>query len=197
MRSLYSPRRTWLHAVPAWIKLMVLSIAGTALVLFGTLPHIAIAAATVLALFLSLGPAGWRQWRMLRGLLIAAALIAGFHWLMGNPVIGLISALRIMAASMLALMLTITTRFDDLLTVLEYILSPLRRFGVPVERIALGIGLTLRFAENFYAQWQRLDDAHRARTGRSGGLRLLAPLAIRALQTAERVADALAARLGG
>jgi len=55
----------------------------------------------------------------------------------------------------------------------------------------------LRFAENFYAQWQRLDDAHRARSGRSGGWRLLAPLTIRALQTAERVADALAARLGG
>ncbi|WP_034299077.1 energy-coupling factor transporter transmembrane protein EcfT [Herbaspirillum sp. RV1423] len=197
MRSLYSTRHTWLHAAPAWSKLVALSIGGTALVLIGDLRGLAIAAAVVLALFLSLGPAGWRQWRMLRGLLVACALIAGFHWLMGNPAIGLVSALRIMAASMLALMLTITTRFDDLLTVLEYSLAPLRRFGVPVERIALGIGLTLRFAENFYAQWQRLDDAHRARTGRSGGLRLLAPLAIRALQTAERVADALAARLGG
>jgi biotin transport system permease protein len=197
MRSLYSTRRTWLHGVPAWLKLVALSLGGTVLMLTADVRGIAIAAAIVLALFASLGPAGWRQWRMLRGLLIASALIAGFHWAMGHPAIGLISALRIMAAAMLALMLTITTRFDDLLTVLETILSPLRRFGLPVERIALAIGLTLRFAENFYAQWQRLDDAHRARTGRSGGLRLLAPLAIRALQTAERVADALAARLGG
>ncbi|HZS80906.1 MAG TPA: energy-coupling factor transporter transmembrane protein EcfT [Herbaspirillum sp.] len=196
MRSLYIARRTWLHAIPASIKLIALSIAGTALILSGTSSHLAIAAAVVLALFLSLGTAGWQQWRMLRSLLIAAALIAGFHWLMGDPAIGLSSALRIMAASMLALMLTITTRFDDLLAVLEYILSPLRRVGVPVERIALGIGLTLRFVENFYAQWQRLNDAHRARTGRNGGWRLLAPLAIRALQTAERVADALTTRLG-
>jgi len=45
-------------------------------------------------------------------------------------------------------------------------------------------------------QWQRLDDAYRARAGHGGGLRLLAPLTIRTLQTAERVADALAARLG-
>jgi biotin transport system permease protein len=196
MRSLYIARRTWLHAIPASIKLIALSIAGTALILSGTSSHLAIAAAVVLALFLSLGTAGWQQWRMLRSLLIAVALIAGFHWLMGDPAIGLSSALRIMAASMLALMLTITTRFDDLLAVLEYILSPLRRVGVPVERIALGIGLTLRFVENFYAQWQRLNDAHRARTGRNGGWRLLAPLAIRALQTAERVADALTTRLG-
>jgi len=197
MRSLYSTRRTWLHGVPAWTKLAALSAGGTALMLTGALAQLAVAAAIVLALFLSLGPAGWRQWRMLRGLFVACALIAGFHWLAGDPAVGVVSALRIMAASMLALMLTITTRFDDLLAVLETILSPLRRFGVPVERIALGIGLTLRFAENFYGQWQRLDDAHRARTGRGGGLRLLAPLAIRALQTAERVADALAARLGG
>lgn len=197
MRSLYATRRTWLHAVPAWLKLATLSLVGTALVLLSSLLQLSVAAALVLGLFLSLGPAGWRQWRMLRGLLIASALIAGFHWLAGDPLVGVISALRIMAAAMLALMLTITTRFDDLLTVLEYILSPLRRVGVPVERIALGIGLTLRFAENFYAQWQRLDDSHRARSGRSGGWRLLAPLAIRALQTAERVADALMARLGG
>lgn len=196
MRSLYVTRRTWLHAAPAGIKLIALSLAGVALILSDTASHLAIAAAVVLALLLSLGAAGRRQWRMLRGVLIAAALIAGFHWLTGNPAIGLSSALRIMAASMLALMLTITTRFDDLLAVLEYIMSPLRRVGAPVERIALGIGLTLRFAENFYVQWQRLNDAHRARTGRNGGWRLLAPLAIRALQTAERVADALTVRLG-
>lgn len=91
-------------------------------------------------------------------------------------------------------MLTLTTRFEDLLAVLETVLHPLRRLGVPTDRIALGLGLTLRFAENFYVQWQRLDDAHRARAGRGGGLRLLAPLTIRTLQTAERVADA--ARLG-
>jgi len=67
---------------------------------------------------------------------------------------------------------------------------------VPTERVALALGLMLRFAENFYVQWRQLDDAHRARTGRGGGLRLLAPLTIRTLQTADRVADALAARLG-
>lgn len=196
MRSLYSSRNTWLHHVPAWIKLAALSVTGTMLVLLDTLPRLTAAASIVLLLFFSLGPSGWRLWRMLRGIVIVAALISGFHWFMGHPAVGVISALRLVAAPLLALMLTVTTRFEDLLSVLETILSPLRRVRVPVERIALSIGLTLRFAENFFAQWQRLDDAHRARTGRSGGLRLLAPLAVRALQTAERVADALTVRLG-
>lgn len=196
MRSLYTAHRTWLHDVPAWFKLLALSIIGTALMLIGTLKPLISAAALGLALLLSLGPGAWRQWRILRGLLIASVLIAVFHWLTDDWARGLISALRLMTVAMLALMLSVTTRFDDLLAVLETILSPLRHCGVPVQRIALSIGLTLRFAENFYAQWQRLDDAHRVRSGRGGGLRLLAPLAIRALQTAERVADALAARLG-
>jgi len=197
MRSLYSSRRTWLHAAPAWSKLLALSVAGTALVLVSALALMTLISAVVLTLFISLDAPAWRQWRMLRALLIAVLLIVGFHWFNGDLALGLVTGLRIMTAAMLALMLTLTTRFDDLLVVLETLLSPLRRLGLPTERIALGIGLMLRFAENFYAQWQRLDDAHRARSGRSGGWRLLAPLTIRALQTAERVADALAARLGG
>jgi len=196
MLSLYSPRRTWLHAAPAWLKLLCLALAGSALVLISSLPVMTLISTLVLILFLSLGAPAWRQWRMLRGLLIAAALIVAFHCYSGHPGLGMVTGLRIMIAAMLALMLTLTTRFDDLLAVLETLLSPLQQLGVPTQRIALGLGLMLRFAENFYAQWQRLDDAYRVRSGRSGGWRLLAPLTIRALQTAERVADALAARLG-
>lgn len=196
MLSLYLTRRTWLHALPAWSKLLALSLAGSALALINSLLSMTLICTLVVLLYGSLGRAAWRQWRMLRNLLLAALLIVGFHWWMGDPVIGLLTGLRLMAAAMLALMLTLTTRFDDLLQVLETLLSPFQRLGVPTERIALGIGLMLRFAENFTAQWQRLDDAYRARGGRSGSWRLLAPLAVRALQSAERVADALAARLG-
>jgi biotin transport system permease protein len=46
-------------------------------------------------------------------------------------------------------------------------------------------------------QWKKLDDAHRLRTGRAGGLRLIAPLTVQMLQSARRVADAIDARLGG
>ena len=196
MRSLYAEQRTWLHAVRAWIKLAILSACGTLLVLIDRPVHLAAACAAVLLIFASLGRPAWRRVRMLGGVAIAAALIVGFHWVLGSTLLGVASALRLASAALLALMLTLTTRFEDLLAVLETLMHPLRRFGVPTERIALGIGLMLRFAENFYVQWQRLDDAYRARAGHGGGLRLLAPLTIRTLQTAERVADALAARLG-
>lgn len=196
MRSLYSDQPTWMHAIAAWVKLAVLSACGTLLVLVERPVVLAVACAAVLVLFASLGRPAWRRVRMLLGVAIAGAMIVGFHWAMGTTPLGVASALRLASAATLALMLTLTTRFEDLLAVLEAVLHPLQRLGVPTERIALGLGLMLRFAENFYVQWQRLDDAYRARTGRGGGLRLLAPLTIRTLQTAERVADALAARLG-
>ncbi|MDL9998764.1 energy-coupling factor transporter transmembrane protein EcfT [Variovorax sp. J22P240] len=196
MRSLYSAQRTWLHAIPAWIKLVLLSVCGTLLVLVDRPMYLVVACVAVLLVFVSLGPAAWRRLRVLGGVAIAGGLILVFHWALGTTWLGAASALRLASAATLALMLTLSTRFEDLLAVLEAILHPLQRIGVPTERIALGLGLMLRFAENFYVQWQRLDDAYRARTGRGGGLRLLAPLTIRTLQTAERVADALAARLG-
>lgn len=196
MRSLYSAQSTWMHAVPAWVKLAVLSVSGTMLVLVERPVYLLAACALALLVFASLGAPAWRRVRMLGGVAIAGGLIAVFHWALGTTVQGVVSALRLASAATLALMLTLTTRFEDLLAVIEAVMRPLQRFGVPTERVALGLGLMLRFAENFYVQWQRLDDAHRARTGRGGGLRLLAPLTIRTLQTADRVADALAARLG-
>ena len=196
MRSLYSAQRTWLHAIPAWIKLVLLSVCGTLLVLVDRPMYLVVGCIAVLLIFASLGSPAWRRLRMLGGVAITGGLIVVFHWALGTPWLGAASALRLSSGATLALMLTLTTRFEDLLVVLEAVLHPLQRIGVPTERIALGLGLMLRFAENFHAQWQRLDDAYRARTGRGGGLRLLAPLTILTLQTAERVADALSARLG-
>ena len=79
---------------------------------------------------------------------------------------------------------------------LERLLSPLQRLGLKTERLALQLAMMLRFTEHFFVLWKRLDDAHRLRTGKPGGLRLLAPLTIQMLLAARRVADTLELRLG-
>jgi biotin transport system permease protein len=91
--------------------------------------------------------------------------------------------------------LTLTTRYTDLLHVFERVLSPLNRWGVPSEQLALQLALMLRFTEHFFVLWRRLDDAHRLRTGKAGGFKILAPLTIQMLIAARRVADALHVRL--
>ena len=196
MGSLYSEFPTWLHRWRAGLKLLLLAIGGTLLFLTASPMLLAGAGLVCAILWFSLGQATMVARRLMRSVIIAALLVAGFHVFMGNHELAAVSALRLICASTLGVALTITTRPSDLVEVLEWLLSPLARLGIPVERVAMQIALMLRFTEHFFVQWKKLDDAHRLRTGKSGGLRLIAPLTIHMLQATRRVADALWARLG-
>jgi len=151
--------------------------------------------ALCLLFFASLGRATLPARKLLTMVVAAGLLITAFHAYMQQPLLGLVSALRLLSASLLGIALMLTTRANDLLDVLESWLSPLNRFGIRSNALALQLALMLRFTEHFFIQWKRLDDAHRVRTGKSGGFKLLAPLTIRMLTSAQRVADALDLRL--
>jgi biotin transport system permease protein len=195
MGTLYSEIPSWMHRLPAGLKLLLLALSSMALLVLSDLRIQALAFAAIALLYASLGAASRPTRRLVVVALIASALVGGLHAATGQPWLGLASGLRLVSTTMLGAMLTATTRFGDLLGVAEWLLSPLARLGLPVERLALQLGLMLRFAEQFFVQWQRLADAYRVRTGRSGGWRLLAPLTIHMLITARNVADALAIRL--
>ena len=195
MGSFYSDHRTWLHAVSAPLKLLLLAAFGTALFVFKSAAVLLACAALCLLLFASLGRATLPARKLLTMVFLTGLLITAFHAYLQQPLLGVVSALRLLSASLLGLSLMLTTRANDLLDVLESLLSPLNRFGIRSNGLALQVALMLRFTEHFFIQWKRLDDAHRVRTGKSGGLKLLAPLTIRMLTSAQRVADALELRL--
>lgn len=196
MGSLYSEHRTWLHAVPAAWKLVFLLLLSTGVFWLSNPAWLAAVCLLCCGLFASLGRAVTSGRRLLQSLLIAVLLLLGFHALMQQAMVGLISVLRLTSATLMSIALTLTTRSADLQDVLERLLAPLQRFGVRSSRFALQLALMLRFVEHFFVVWKRLDDSHRLRTGKAGGLRLLAPLTIQMLQAAKRVADTLAVRLG-
>jgi biotin transport system permease protein len=196
MGSLFSEHRTWLHAVPAAWKLGLLVLLSTGIFWVSAPGWLALACLLSTLMYLSLGKAMAAGTRLLRALLIASVLVLGFHAVLQQPMVGVVSVLRMVSASLLSIALTLTTRSGDLQDVLERLLAPLRPLGVRPERFALQMALMLRFIEHFFVVWKRLDDSHRLRTGRPGGLRLLAPLTIQMLQTARRVADTLDVRLG-
>ena len=196
MRSLYSEHPTWLHRVPAGVKLLVLALLGTGLFLVQHLGVLAVAASVCVLGFASLGRATAGVRKLVLSLGLGAALVALFHAALGQALWGLTSALRLSSVALLGTALTLTTTPSDLLAVLERLLSPLARLGVRVDLLALQLALMLRFTEHFFVLWKRLDEAHRLRTGRAGGLRLLAPLIIQTLMAARRVADTLQVRLG-
>lgn len=196
MGSLYSEHPTWLHRLSPALKLVLMAVLGTLLFVLQS-PAIMIGCAVAcLVLWLSLGRATRVARRLIVSVLIAAALIAGFHVFMGNYELAVVSALRLACASTLGVALTVSTHPTHILQLLETVLEPLAKIGFPSQRFALQLALMMRFIEHFFVQWKRLDDAYCLRTGKAGGLRLLAPLTIQMLQTAKRVADALFARLG-
>jgi biotin transport system permease protein len=123
------------------------------------------------------------------GLALASVLIGLFHLYMQQPMVGAVSVLRLLCTTLMGIALTITTRYTDLLGVLEWLLAPLRWVGVQPERLSLQVALMLRFTEHFFVVWRRLDDAHRLRTGKAGGFKILAPLTLHMLIAARRVAE--------
>ena len=196
MRSLYSEHRTWLHGVPASLKLLLFAVLGTLQYMLHNERALLLSAACCCLLFVSLGRAIAPARKLVLSVLLAGLLIIGFHSYLQQPMLGLVSALRLLSASLLGIALTLTTRSEELLSVFENWLRPLQRFGIRSERLALQLAMMLRFTEHFFVLWKRLDDAHRMRTGKPGGLRLLAPLTIQMLVAARRVADTLELRLG-
>ena len=194
MGSLYSDDPTWLHAAPAGFKLAFLALLGTGVFLTSELIVLSGSATFCLLAFLSLGRAVTRAKPLLMGLVFASVLIGLFHIYMQQPMVGASSVLRLLSTTLMGIALTLTTRYTDLLNVFEWLLAPLRLVGVQPERLSLQVALMLRFTEHFFVLWRRLDDAHRLRTGKAGGFKILAPLTIQMLVTARRVADTLHVR---
>lgn len=194
MGSLYSDDPTWLHAVPAGFKLAFLALLGTGVFLTRELIVLSSSATFCLLVFFSLGRAVTRAKPLWMGLIFAGVLIGLFHIYMQQPMVGVISVLRLLSTTLMGIALTLTTRHTDLLNVFEWLLAPLRLVGVQPERLSLQVALMLRFTEHFFVLWRRLDDAHRLRTGKAGGFKILAPLTIQMLVAARRVADTLHVR---
>lgn len=197
MGSLYSEHQTWLHQLGAGLKLGLMAVLGSLLFWLDSPLSLGVAALGCLALWLSLGQATKPARRLMISVLVAASLVAAFHLWMGRPELAFTSTTRLACASCLGMALTVTTRPAALISVLEKLLGPLRVVGIDPSRVSLQLALMMRFTEHFFVQWKKLDDAYRLRTGKAGGLRLIAPLTVQMLQAARRVADAIYVRLGG
>lgn len=196
MGSLYSEHITWLHGWRAGTKLLLVALLGTVLFMLYQPSQLTLGAMASALVYASLGSATRAARGLLKSVLVTAALVAGFHAWIGTWEAGLASALRLTSACLLGIAFTVTTRTSDIMDVLEWSLQPLKWLGVHPGHLSLQLALMLRFTEHFFVQWQKLDEAYRARTGRHGGIHLLAPLTVHMLKTMRRTGDALFVRLG-
>jgi biotin transport system permease protein len=203
MLSLYISQATWLHSIPAGWKLVSLATASVALLPTQSVAVLMVAAVLGIAGFLSLGGPGRHR---LENLLRTAGLLAAFIGLFQFVVVvgefgpqdalltGMISALRLLSLVLLADLISVTTPIGKMLNVMGKLLGPLNLMGVRTDRLALVVGLMVRSASLLRQHFQTMADAYRARVGKSGGIRVIAPLIRQAANANLAMADTLESR---
>lgn len=133
-------------------------------------------------------------WTQLSPPLPILAMIFAFQWWqLGLSRAGLIITV-IYAAIVAATLLTLTTKVSEMMDAVTAGLEPFRRFGLPVDAIALAISLTIRLIPLQLATVKEVLDARKARGAEFSIRALGTPVIIRSIRRAENIGDALIAR---
>ncbi|MFG1941522.1 energy-coupling factor transporter transmembrane component T family protein [Nonomuraea sp. NPDC048826] len=190
----YVPGDSFLHRMPAGVKLLGLAGCCTALLLLPGLWAMAGAAVVVAALyaFARVGAAAaWAQVRPVRW--FAAALFAVQFFLAGPATAALVSS-RIVLAVALAGLVTLTTRTSAMMAVLERAMRPGRRVGLDPFRMSLLLSLTIRSVPVIAMLATRVREAQRARGVEWSVRAFMVPMVVGALRHADALGEALSAR---
>ncbi|TCS53962.1 biotin transport system permease protein [Primorskyibacter sedentarius] len=197
MLALTSSTETIYHRWRASAKLAAVSVGVFALYLIDSPALLSLAVAGVALAYLV---GGWQFLvegvRFLRPLWFFVAIVLVWHVVAGDPLTGLAVALRLVAAVGLANLVTMTTRLDDLVELVLWILSPLEKLGIRTAPIGYAMALVVRFTPVLFGKAGTLVDSWRARSARRPGWRLVMPITVTAIDDAEQVAEALRARGG-
>ncbi|MBK4217993.1 energy-coupling factor transporter transmembrane protein EcfT [Paracoccus caeni] len=197
MISLTSPVRTRAHDWSAGLKLGGLCLASTGLFLTAN-PAVHLAAlALTLVLYAMPGPVFLRAGlRSLRAVLPIVVILLLWHAIIGDLMAGLVITLRMVTLVALANLVTMTTPLEDLIDLIHWLTTPLRRLGLPTHLLETAIPLVIRFTPVLVARAATLAEAWRARARQRPGWRLILPLMLQALDDADHVGEALRARGG-
>jgi biotin transport system permease protein len=197
--SLYRDGASALHRAPAGAKLLGLAILSLAVSLLPREPlPLALAllgggAALVVGLYAAAGLAGRVLLRQLWSTRWIVVLMVATQLLFLTPDAAAVNTSRVVVIVVLAGLLTLTTRSEDLLDALQVALRPLARLGVDPRRVGLTLSLAIAMVPVVGAIAGRVREAQRARGVRLGW-RAVVPMLVLALRHADDVADALTAR---
>lgn len=197
MLTLTCPVETLLHRIKAGTKLLAL--AGLSIGLFSLqdLWPIFAAGFALAGFYLSFGLSFARFGAaMLRPLWPFMAVLALWHGWTGEWALGLAIGCKMLIAVGLANLVTMTTRLDDMISVVEAATAPLARFGVNPRPLAVAIALVVRFTPVLMDKAGLLGQAWRARSLKRVNWRIVLPISLMALDDADRVAEAMRARGG-
>lgn len=187
-------KRTWLHQVPAGLKLLFM--AGATVVFFWIKEPLILLASLVLVLlvYLALGREAVLRLRLFRFMLPVLVIVGAFQFFASGPADALASVSRLALMVLLADLVSMTTPMMAMMDAFLPVLRPLRYAGLDPSQLALAFALVIRFVPVLLDDWLRRREAWRARGGSHGSWRLVAPWIAGLLRIADRIAEALDAR---
>lgn len=132
------------------------------------------------------------------------AIFGSFGVTLDGLMRGLFFALRIVLLVLVCCLLTFTSSMMELTDAMLKMFGPLRRFGVPVDDIAMMISIALRFIPTTAQEAQTIQQAQKARCANFDSDNVFArikawvpvfiPLFVRLFRRADELADAMDAR---
>lgn len=148
IEPLYVAGASFLHRLPAGLKLAALALAGVGLFLLSDWRALAavLAGAALLVWRSGVGAAAW--WRQTRGLALIVLAVGLFTGLMQGWPHAAVVVLRVAALIGLAMAVTLTTPVPALIDACERALRPAERLGLlnaAQVALALALALALRF----------------------------------------------------
>lgn len=195
MLALTSSIETPYHRIRAGHKLALLMVITLGVMQITRLDVMLGVVATIFAVY-AVGGLGFIRegLRAMRPLVYFIVILLAWHGYAQTLPQGLLVIARLVAAVALANLVTLTTRLEDMIDTVMWLLSPLRKIGLDPEVFALAFALVVRFTAVFMEKARGLDAAWRARSARGARWSVILPLVSTALDDAEHVADALSAR---
>src|SRR5690554_3762106 len=193
MLGLYRPRRTPLHATPAWIKVTMLVVISVATIMIGDpVTSVGIMSACVLLLVSTEPPPRATLWA-LGATVLVAVLSSLLHLLRGDFVRAVDVAADLVGIVSLALAVTSSTSMESMLDFVSKVARPIR-FILPPETLGLMFALMLRSLPEVARLYHESRQAARAR-GLDRSLRaVLFPTTTRTVGFSLQLGQALHAR---
>lgn len=192
--GLYQPGNSWLHRIPAGLKLLLLLVIIVYVVSLNEPWEFGVAAVAIAGVYAATGIRAVVAWRQLWPLRWMVLVVGVFQLIFSTWQQAVIVCAGLLLSVALAALLTLTTRVSAMLDVFQKVLRPLRHFGVDPDRVGLVLALTIRCVPLMVTIVDEVDQARKARGAGFSLQALAAPVVIRALRSADEIGDALVAR---
>lgn len=196
MISLYLPGNSYLHKMPAGLKLSILCISSIIVLPVKSLILLSVFVVAVIGLYVGIGVRLCKVFVTFRPLLPFLSIILLFHLWAGTGGEGAVVVTRLLALILLANLVSLTTLMADMMAAMQVVFGPLKFLGINPRKISVAVALMIRFAPVIFASYESLQESWRARTTTKPRWRLLAPLIIQTLKAADSVGDALQSKGG-